>query len=203
MSSVASTLRDRIESAPPRSFLRTAELCAGVMSRGAADAALSRLAADPTSSVIRVRRGLYWRGMPSRFGKGAPSPSDVVLAVVGDRGGIGPSGWSASRDLGLTTQRPAIEEFATIATPPTGIRGVRFRRRNNPKRAALRYHEIAALEAVRDWPAYSDGDWDELVRAVKSLVRTGKIRASAVRDAARFEPPTASKRLASLLSALA
>ena len=141
--------------------------------------------------------------MPSRFGKGAPSPSDVVLAVVGDRGGIGPSGWSASRDLGLTLQRPAIEEFATIATPPTGIRGVRFHRRNNPKRAALRYHEIAVLEAVRDWPAYSDGDWDELVRAVKSLVRTGKIRVYAVRDAARFEPPTASERLASLLSALA
>ncbi len=202
MSSVASTLRDRIESAPPRSFLRTAELCAGVMSRGAADTALSRLADDPTSPVIRVRRGLYWRGIPSRFGKGAPSATDIVLAVVGDRGGIGPSGWSASRDLGLTTQRPAIEEFATIATPPTGIRGVRFHRRSNPKRAALRYLEIAALEAVRDWPAYSDGDWDELVRAVKSLVRTGKIRVSAVRDAARFEPPTARERLASLLSAI-
>lgn len=203
MSSVASALRSQIESVPPRTFLRASELRVGVTSRGAADAALSRLADDPTSPVVRVRRGLYWRGMPSRFGKGAPSTSEVVLAIVGDRGGIGPSGWSASRDLGLTTQRPAIEEFATIATPPTGIRGVRFHRRSNPKRATLRYLEIAALEVVRDWPAYSDGDWDEMVRAVKSLARTGKIRVPAVRNAARFEPPATNDRLAALLSALA
>jgi hypothetical protein len=103
----------------------------------------------------------------------------------------------------LTTQRPAIEEFATIATPPTGIRGVRFHRRSNPKRATLRYLEIAVLEVVREWPAYSEGDWDGLVQAVKSLARTGRIRVPAVRNAARFEPTTTNDRLAALLSALA
>lgn len=201
MTSVASTLRERIENAPPRTFLRADELCSGFASRAAADTALSRLAGDARVPLVRVRRGLYWRGTSSRFGKGAPAPADLVLAVLGDRGGIGPSGWSASRDLGLTTQRPAVEEFATIAPPPAGIRGVRFHRRSNPRRAGLRYHEIAMLEALRDWPAYTDGDWNELVRSVRAMVRAGRIRLTALRDAAKFEPASARERVDTLLSA--
>ena len=203
MLSVASVLRGRIAAAPPRTFLRASELCTDITSRRAADTALTRLVDDPSVPLVRVRRGLYWRGVPSRFGKGAPSPSEIVLAAVGERGGIGPSGWSASRDLGITTQRPAVEEFATVATPPTGIQGVRFHRRNNPKRAGLRYHEIATLEALRDWPAYSEGDWDALVRSVRSLTRAHKVRPSALRDAARFEPGAARERLRDLLNAAA
>lgn len=200
MPSVASTLRGRIEAAPPRTFLRASELCSDTTSRRAADTALTRLVDDPSVPLVRVRRGLYWRGVPSRFGKGAPSPIEVVLAAVGDRGGIGPSGWSASRDLGITTQRPAIEEFATVANPPTGIRGVRFHRRSNPKRAGLRYHEIATLEVLRDWPAYSEGNWDTLVRSIRSLARAHKVRPSALLDAARFEPGAARERLTDLLT---
>ena len=124
-----------------------------------------------------------------------------MIAVAGDRGGIGPSGWSASRELGLTTQRPATEEFSTFAPPPTGIKGVVFRRRSNPKRASLRYHEIAALEVVGAWPAYVDGDWADVALAVKKRIRSHEIRPSVMLDAARFEPSATARRLATLMSA--
>jgi hypothetical protein len=138
MDSISAAIRARIEQSPARTFLRPDELAAGLESRSAVATALSRLTDDPTVPLVRVRRGLYWRCSLSKFGKDRPSAADTVIAAVGDRGGIGPSGWSASRDLGLTTQRPATEEFATVGPPPTGIAGVRFRRRSNPKRANLR-----------------------------------------------------------------
>jgi hypothetical protein len=201
MGSISATIRARIDSTPARTFLRADELAIDFDSRSAVDTALSRLADDPEVPLIRVRRGLYWRGSTSRFGKDRPSPADIVIAVAGDRGGIGPSGWSASRDLGLTSQRPATEEFATVAPPPTGIKGVVFRRRSNPKRANLRYHEIAALEVLGAWPAYVDSDWADLVLAIKARIRSHEIRPSVLLDAARFEPGAAAGRLAALMSA--
>jgi hypothetical protein len=201
MDSTSSILRTRIDAAPARSFLRVESLASGLASKNAVDTALSRLTDDPQVPLVRVRRGLYWRGTLSKFGKGGPSPAQVVLAVAGDRGGIGPAGWSASRDLGLTTQRPAIEEFATIAPAPTGISGVHFQRRSNPRRADLRYLEIAALEVVRAWPAYVDGSWADVARAICSRVKSGEVRESALKDAARFESASTRERLESLLSA--
>lgn len=201
MNSVSAAIRARIDSTPPRTFVRADELAADFDSRNAVDTALSRLADDPAVPLVRVRRGLYWRSAASKFGKDRPSPADTVIAVAGDRGGIGPSGWSASRDLGLTTQRPATEEFATIAPPPTGIKGVRFRRRSNPKRANLRYQEIAVLEVARAWPAYVDGDWTDVAQAIRKRVRDRQIRPAAVLDAARFEPGATSRRLKTVLSA--
>ncbi len=201
MDSISATIRTRIDNTPARTFLRAGDLAAESDSRNAVDTALSRLADDPTVPLVRVRRGLYWRSSGSKFGKDRPSPADIVIAVVGDRGGIGPSGWSASRDLGLTSQRPAIEEFATIGPPPTGIKGVRFRRRSNPKRANLRYYEIAALEVVGAWPAYVDGDWTDVVHAIKKRISDREIRPSVLLDAARFEPNLTAKRLRMLISA--
>ena len=201
MDSVSAAVRARIDKTPARSFLHADEIATDFYSRNAVDTALSRLADDPSVPLVRVRRGLYWRGSGSRFGKDRPSPADTVIAVAGDRGGIGASGWSASRDLGLTTQRSATEEFATVAPPPTGIKGVRFRRRSNPKRASLRYHEIAVLEVARAWPAYVDGDWADVARSVRKLVRDREIRPAALLEAAKFEPGDASRRIKALLSA--
>jgi hypothetical protein len=201
MDSISATIRARIDNTPARTFLRADELAANFDSRNAVDTALSRLADDPAFPLVRVRRGLYWRSSVSKFGKDRPSPTDIVIAVVGDRGGIGPSGWSASRDLGLTSQSPAIEEFATVAPPPTGIKGVVFRRRSNPKRANLRYHEIAAIEVVGAWPAYVDGDWSDVAQAVKDRIHSHEIRPSVLLDAARFEAKPTATRLATLMSA--
>jgi hypothetical protein len=200
MDTISAAIRARIDKTPVHTFLPADEIAADFDSRNAVDTALSRLADDPSFPLVRVRRGLYWRSSDSKFGKDRPSPVDTVLAVAGDRGGIGPSGWSASRDLGLTTQRPATEEFATVAPPPTGIKGVRFHRRSNPKRASLSYREIAVLEVARAWPAYVDGDWADVARSVRKLVRDLEIRPPALLDAARFEPGDASKRLQTLFS---
>ena len=200
MSNISAAIRARIDKTAARTFLRANEMAADFDSQNAVETALSRLANDPSVPLVRVRRGLYWRGSDSKFGKDRPSPVDTVIAVAGDRGGIGPSGWSASRDLGLTTQRPATEEFATVAPPPTGINGVRFHRRSNPKRASLSYREIAVLEVARAWPAYVDGDWADVARSVQKLVRDLEIRPAALLDAARFEQGDALGRLQTLFS---
>ncbi len=201
MPSVSAAIRARIESTPARTFLRADDLAGEFDSRNAVDTALSRLTSDPAVPLVRVHRGLYWRGSPSRFGKDRPSVTDTVVALVGDRGGIGPSGWSASRDLGLTSQRPAIEEFATVGPAPTGIPGVRFRRRSNPKRANLRFNEIAALEVIAAWPKYVDVAWPDVVDAVRKRVRAGEIRPSIMADVAKFEPKSTAKRIESLMAA--
>jgi hypothetical protein len=99
MGSVSAAIRARIDQAPGRTFLRADQLAADFDSRTAVDSALSRLVDDPSVPLVRIRRGLYWRSSGSKFGKDRPS-ADTVIAVAGDRGGNGPSGWSASRDLG-------------------------------------------------------------------------------------------------------
>ena len=49
--------------------MRADDIAADFDSRNAVDTALSRLADDPTVPLVRVRRGLYWRGSASSSAK--------------------------------------------------------------------------------------------------------------------------------------
>ncbi len=146
-----------------------------------------------------MRRGLYWKGVKSRFGPGRPRPEDVVNEVAEGRG-VGPAGWSASHALGLSTQVPAVPEFAVVGPPPTGVPGVRFHSRRNFARLGLRYHEIALLEVLRDWPDYVERDWSDLERMVNRFRDDGRIRPNRVLKAATEEKaPALRARLTELL----
>lgn len=166
------------------------------------ESAFSRLAAEE-ESLLRVRRGLYWKGVKSRFGPGRPRVEDLVREVAGARG-VGPAGWSASHALGLSTQVPAVPQFAVVGPPPTGIRGAKLHSRRNFARLGLRYEEIALLEVLRDWPVHVDVDWSDLKRTVIQLRDDGRIRPDRVRKAATEEnSPALRERAAALVNDLA
>ena len=104
--SAAALVRDQVGSTPRGSFVRSRNFPG---SSSAVDMALSRLASEP-GPLVRVGRGVYWKGVDSRFGAGAPPALEAALEVAGP--GSGPAGWSALRFLGPTTQVPALPQAA-------------------------------------------------------------------------------------------
>lgn len=199
MTSTAATIKRRVARARPGTFLRVADLAGEAHSRHAVEHALSRLAASE-SPIVRARKGLYFRGVSSRFGKTRPRPIDVALEVARDSG-AGPAGWTALRALGVTTQVPSVDEIAIVGPPPTGIHGVRFHVRRNPDRLHLTFYEIAALEAIRAWPTHGGRDVADLARAVRTLATEGRIRPDRLVKAASREPPRVRDTLAFVLEA--
>jgi hypothetical protein len=194
---IAATIRSEVERTRSGTFF-----CAGDFPgpRPAVETALSRLTAE--GSLRRVRRGLYWKGVKSRFGPGRPRVEDVVREIADDRG-LGPTGWSASHALGLSTQVPATPEFVVVGPTPTGIPGVVFHSRRNFARLGLKYLEIALLELLRAWPDFVETGWEDLMRSVRRLRGEGAIRLERIARAASSErSPSLRKRLDALLSEL-
>lgn len=177
MKTVSATVHRRVHAARPGVFLRTADFPG---SRSAVETQLSRLVAAG-EGLVRVRRGLYWKGVRSRFGPGRPGVDAIVRAVASDRG-VGPSGWTASHALGLSTQVPATPAYAVVGAPPTGLPGVKFHSRRNLRRLRLRYHEVALLEVLRDWPESAEADWATLVRRMARDLGAGLLRADRLRS---------------------
>lgn len=136
--------------------------------------------------LVRVRRGLYFKGKKTRYGMTKPPVEDVALETLG-RCGVGPSGVSAARAFGLTTQVPAVPELASASPVPTGVPGVRIHKRNNMARRELNYLEVAVLELLRDWRLASEASWSEVAAAVKAKVRDGAIDPAKVLTAVRHE----------------
>jgi hypothetical protein len=185
--SVAEAIRVRVENAPAGAFIRNMDIPGP---RAAVDTALSRLSA--AGELVRVRNGLYWKGVKSRFGSGRPGRLDVALAAAGNRG-AGPSGWSASHALGLSTQLPATVEVAVAGPVPT-LGSVRFHRRNNLARRDLNVWEIALLEVLRDYPAYTEASLIQVAERVASLAAEGKVRVKDTVAVARIERSAALHR---------
>jgi hypothetical protein len=128
--------------------------------------------------LVRVRKGLYWKGVPSRFGAGRPNPLDVALKLTPK--GVGPTGWTASHALGLSTQVPAGSELAITGRRPAPPAGVSFHSRSNLDRLNLRYHEIALLEVLREWPHRTEADWPTLLDSVRKLERNGLVNSKRI-----------------------
>ena len=198
MRTVAATIRTKLDMARPGSFFRTSDFAGP---RSAVESHLSRHAAK-ARDLLRVRRGLYWKGVASRFGPGRPGIDDIVRRVT-EGCGAGPSAWTASLALGISTQVPATATYAVVGPPPTGIPGAEFRSRRNLARVGLGYLEIALLEVLRDWPAFVEADWPALVARVGALRDAGTIRPARVaKAAAREHRPALRKRVDALLAGL-
>jgi hypothetical protein len=178
--SAAGAIRSRVTRARPGRFFRRKDF--GGSDR-AVESALSRLVAE--GELLRVRKGLYWRGRKTRFGMTRPTPTQVALAVAGS--GSGPAGIAAAHALGLTTQVPATVEIAVPGKAPEPLHGVRFRSRPPERRARrLRPSEVAVLEVLRD-PRVVEVPWDAVAGRVGALVASGEIRPSILRRAAADE----------------
>lgn len=192
--SAAEEVRAVVGAAPVGAFIRSSDVPG---TRAGVNTALSRLSA--AGEVVRVHHGLYWKGVKSRFGAGHPGLLEVAVAAAGTDG-AGPSGWSASHALGLSTQLPAMPEVAVAGSVPC-FKGVRFHKRNNLARRDLGFWEIALLEVLRSYPAYAEVSLDELAARVCSLMADGKVRFSQIEIAARSERSPALRRNLAAVSA--
>ena len=186
----AEAIRNKVRRAPAGTFMRPSDFPGP---RAAVLVVLSRLHAK--GDLIRVRNGLYWKGVNSPYGKGSPDLLASAMAAAGERG-VGPSGWSATHALGLSTQMPAIPELA-VTGPAPKFEGVRFHTRNNATRRGLSFYELALLEALREFPRFAEVDIAEVARKVADLEAKGKIRMAKVEKvAAREHSPRLRENLA-------
>lgn len=200
--SVAAEVREQIERAETGSYFRVADLIAEHPGkRRAVEMALVRAAA--AGDVVPVRRGLYWKGMRTRFGSTAPDTLDAALAVAhriaGKSTGVGPCGWTASNVLGLSTQIPARTHVAIPGRPPTPPPGVEFHSRPTTGREGLGVLEVALLEVLRAFPQCVESDWSAVVKTARSLVADGQVDLSKIQRAAQRERPAVRERVATLV----
>lgn len=149
----------------------------------AARQAASRAARN--GELLAVRRGLYYRGVKTRYGMTRPRVEEIAREVLGEVGS-GPAGYSAAREWGVTTQVPASFHVATL-WPSDPIKGVTQHARRNKERANLGAKEIALLELLRAPDVYVEAGWDVLVDQVREAIVLGEVRVDALRDAVHGE----------------
>ncbi|MBC7299527.1 DUF6088 family protein [Nocardia salmonicida] len=182
MRSAVGAAAKALESYPAGSFVHTSRLPG---TTAAAASAIKR--AHQRGELVPIRRGLYFKGVPTRYGLTRPTAEAVAAEVLG-KTGAGPTGFSAARALGLTTQVPAKPTMVVTGAVPTSIPGVEVSKRNNLRRATLRPLEIAVLELLRgDWETTVDEGWTALSAAVGKAVAAGKLRWRALSSAAEGE----------------
>lgn len=178
--SVAGSARHKVRSAPADSFFTRQDFSG---SDQAVESALSRLAAN--GDLLRVRRGLYWKGKPTRFGMTRPTSLHIALHIAGP--GSGPAGVAAAHMLGLTTQVPSTSAVAVPGRVPEPLDGVRFCARSFDRRLrGLRPLEVAVLEILRD-PDSVEVEWSTVAERLTQMVGRGAIRPDVLDEEARDE----------------
>jgi hypothetical protein len=190
----ADLIRRRVAKMAPGSYIRASDFAD--QPSNAVHSALSRVARS-SPDVIRVRNGLYWKGVSSRFGPGQPDLLASAIAVAG--AGAGPAGVSAAHALGLTSQVAAHPLVAVLGPRPSGLAGASFTSRSNLARHRLRPLEIAVLEVLRTFPQHVDGSWTDVVKRLATLSDRRDIRIAQVHLVARLEKKPQLRQLADKL----
>jgi len=160
---------------------------------------LSRLAG--AGELRRVRRGLYWRGTPTRLGMSPPPPSRLAEEVSGGLGS-GPAGLSAALELGLATQVPRYDVIAVPRRVPRNPGMVHLvSRAASTKRQSerLRPAEVALFEVLRDWPGLVELPAPDAADRIADLLEASTIRVDKLVRASSTEPPRVRERLRDLL----
>ena len=180
--SIAEQVADHIAALPERSFVAVRDIDG---SRTAVDAAFSRLAAD--GDVLRIRKGLYWKGAPTALGVSPPRVDEVALALGGP--GSGPAGVAAAQWLGLTSQAPSTYLTAVPARAPAPFPGISFAQRPVERLLhSLMPAEVAVLEVLRVGPAVVESDWENLPELIAGLAASGAVRLPILNQAIATEP---------------
>lgn len=171
---------EAIRSAPERSFVHVSRL------PGAATAARQAVSrAARSGEILPIRRGLYYRGVKTRYGMTRPRAEGLAWEVLGETGS-GPAVYSAAREWGVTTQVPASFHVATL-WPTDPIAGVTQHSRRNKERATLNPKEIALLELLRAADVYVEAGWGALVARVRDALAQSEVREEALRTAVAGE----------------
>lgn len=151
--------------------------------------------------LIRVRRGLYWRGEPSRFGLSSPT-TDQIARVIAGTVGIGPSGYSAANLLGVSTQVPRLAEFAVPTRAPKAPPRMRFQARpghSGRVKQKLTEREVALLEVLGDLEAVSEMEPKAAMARLAQEIIHGRVRPERLARASATERAATRARLDLLL----
>lgn len=181
-SSTAEGVADHVAALPERSFVAVRDVDGP---RSAVESAFSRLAA--AGDVLRVRKGLYWKGATTASGVSPPRVEEVALALGGP--GSGPAGVAAAHWLGLTSQVPSTYLTAVPARTPAPFPGIRFAQRTVERLLhSLTPSEVAVLEVLRMGPAVVEDDWENLPELIAGLAASGAVRLPILDQAIAKEP---------------
>ena len=180
--SIADQVANRIAALPERSFVAVRDVDG---SRSAVESAFSRVAA--AGDVLRIRKGLYWKGAKTALGISPPRVEEVALQLGGP--GSGPAGVAAAQWLGLTSQVPSTFLAAVPGRAPSPYPGVRFTQRPIDRLLhSLTPAEVAVLEVLRAGPAVIETPWEELPDVIAGLAASGSVRLDVLDEAAATEP---------------
>ena len=163
---------------------------------------LARLTQD--GELQRVRRGIYWRGRPNRFGMAGAPPVAAVRELISDKEAVGAAGWYATNLLGLSTQVSPVPVVALSRRPPTGLENVRVIDRSSRwarREARLNETEVTLLEALEAWDRYVELDKGEALAIFVALLHSNEVRVDRLVKAATTESPRVRERLGAVLEA--
>jgi hypothetical protein len=152
--------------------------------------------------LMRVRRGMYWRGKKSRFGMIGASQGEAVQKVLGAQEAIGATGWNATNLLGLSTQVSPVEALAVTHRRPEGLHNVKVSSRaarSGRREAKLNGMEVTFLEALEGWDRYVEVDSATALDRFGELLNREDVRAERLVRASRTEPPVVRERLRAVL----
>lgn len=170
-------------------------------SASAAQHLLSELA--DCGELMRVRKGLYWRGVQTPLGMSPPSEEALVAELTGVHG-VGPAGLSASNMLRLSTQVPRRAHVAVPMRAPSSAGPVRFvsrPTRTARAKARLTPIDVALLETLGDWESVVEVPASEGWARMRGMLRNDGAMAQRLALASSTEPGGVRARLAALLSA--
>ncbi len=152
--------------------------------------------------LMRVRRGVYWRGKKSRFGMIGASQGEAVQKVLGAREAVGATGWHATNLLGLSTQVSPVEALAVTHRRPEGLHNVKVSSRaarSGRREAKLNGIEVTFLEALEGWDRYVETDSATALERFGELLDREDVRVERLVRASRTEPPVVRERLRAVL----
>jgi DNA-binding transcriptional ArsR family regulator len=164
------------------------------MPSAAVSQALSRLYRE--GLVKRVRKGVYYRPQRTILGESKVSPAALSSKLLSSY--ARPTGYTAARILGLTTQVPAEPSYAVSKTKaPASVAGVKVTVRRPVSSISISTREAAILEFLRERGEASELSPEETVRRLLRIIKEpGQFARLA--EAAMQEPP----RVRAMLGAL-
>jgi hypothetical protein len=192
--STASAVADAVRRRGRRRFYRAANFDGP---RSAVERALERLCVD--GELVRVRNGLYWRGVDTPLGMSPTNPREV-LSELAHGHAAGPAGLSAANRFGLTTQVPRTPEYAVCSWNGRPIERLRTVNRTGARAhgrdtARLNETEVAFLEVLDSFEDTVEvGPADAVARLTEAL-HGREVRPDRLARVAPSEPARVRARL--------
>ncbi|MCE5323161.1 helix-turn-helix domain-containing protein [bacterium] len=189
--SVASAVREAISQSTDRVWVYTDF---NGMPPAAVSQALSRLYRE--GLVKRVRKGVYYRPKQTVLGESKVSPAALISKLLPSD--ARPTGYTAARVLGLSTQVPVEPSYAVSKSKaPASVAGVKVTVRRPVSSICIDTREAAILEFLRERGTTSERSPEETVRRLLHIIKEPGVFAK-LAEAAMQEPP----RVRAMLGAL-